>query len=229
MVKILFFCQRRPGLTHAQYGKRLLEGHLPLALQHHRTLRKYVVNMVENRTQDAGAIDSINVLYFDSVRVYREELYDSPEGKEHINRDVAGFLRSTHGYVTRERVHKAEVHPLPTGQRSPGFKWIRPLSRRADVTHSEFVEHWLDNHIPLILKHQPTVSRLVTNIVDERLFGSGPDWDLIAELYCPEQQSPAEPIIDSVEAERILHNDLARFVDQQVSYITTEHIQHAPE
>lgn len=229
MVKILFFCQRLPDLTHAQYSKRLLEGHLPLALQHHRTLRKYVVNMVKHRTQSAGEIDSINVLYFDSVRVYREELYDSPQGKEIISRDVAGFLESTHGYVTREQVHKAEVHPLPTGQRSPGFKWIRPMSRRADVTHSEFVEHWLDNHIPLILKHQPTVSRLVTNIVDERLFGSGPDWDLIAELYCPKQRSPEAGLIDSTEAERILHDDLARFVGQQVTYISAEHIQHAPE
>jgi uncharacterized protein (TIGR02118 family) len=229
MVKILFFCERLRDLTHAQYSKRLLEGHLPLALQHHRTLRKYVVNMVEHRTQDAGEIDSINVLHFDSVRVYREELYDSPEGKERINRDVAGFLESTHGYVTRERVHKAELHPLPTRRRSPGFKWIRPMSRRAGVTHSEFVEHWLDTHIPLIMKHQPAVSRLVTNIIDERLFGSGPDWDLIAELYCPEQRSPGAPIIGSVEAERILHDDLARFVDQQVSYITAEHIQHRPE
>ena len=208
MVKILFFCKRLPALTQAQYRKRLLEGHLPLALQHHPTLRKYVVNMVEHRTQDAAGIDSINVLYFDSVRVYREELYDSPQGKELINRDVAGFLESTHGYVTRERVHKAEVQPLPTGQRSPGFKLIRLMSRRADLTHSEFVEYWLDTHIPLILKHQPAVSRLVTNIVDERLFGSGPDWDLIAELSCPEQHSPEAPISDSVEAERILQNDL---------------------
>src|SRR5437879_11973592 len=47
MTKLFFLCRRRAELTHEQYVERLLAGHVPLALAHHPTLRRYVVNVVD--------------------------------------------------------------------------------------------------------------------------------------------------------------------------------------
>ena len=92
MVKLVFLCRRRPDLSHARYVELLLRGHVPIALAHHPTLRRYVVNVVEG-TRGAGlepapALDSIGELWFDSLADYRERLYDSPEGARVVAEDV---------------------------------------------------------------------------------------------------------------------------------------------
>jgi hypothetical protein len=92
MVKLVFLCRRRPDLDHARYVDLLLRGHVPLALRHHPTLRRYVVNIVESTRGPAPPLDSIGELCIDSLADYRERLYDSPDGQQIIARDVAGFL-----------------------------------------------------------------------------------------------------------------------------------------
>jgi len=50
MVKFLFLCRRRADLSHEQYAERLRDRHVPIALTHHRTMRKYhVAQYVEKR------------------------------------------------------------------------------------------------------------------------------------------------------------------------------------
>jgi len=88
MVKLVFLCRRRSDLTHERYVARLLEGHVPLALRHHPTLRRYVVNIVEGTRGPAPPLDSIGELWFDTLADYRERLYDSPAGAGIIARDV---------------------------------------------------------------------------------------------------------------------------------------------
>src|SRR2546425_6384090 len=102
MVKLVFLCRRRSDLTHERYVGRLLEGHVPLALRHHPTLRRYVVNIVEGTRGPAPPLDSIGELWFDTLADYRERLYDSPAGASIIARDVAGFLGRTGGDVPAE-------------------------------------------------------------------------------------------------------------------------------
>ncbi len=58
MVKLVFLCQRRPDVTHEQYVEMLLRGHVPLALAHHPTLRRYVVNVVESTRGPLRILDS---------------------------------------------------------------------------------------------------------------------------------------------------------------------------
>src|SRR5439155_21306956 len=94
MVKLVFVCRRRPELTHERYVELLLDGHVPLALRHHPTLRRYVVNVVEDTRGPAPPLDSIGELWFDTLADYRERLYDSPDGARVIARDVGGFLGS---------------------------------------------------------------------------------------------------------------------------------------
>src|SRR6266404_5754153 len=90
MVKLVFLCRRRPDLTHERYVERLLGGHVPLALRHHPTPRRYVVNIVEDTRGPAPPLDSIGELWFDTLADYRERLYDSPEGAGIIARGAAG-------------------------------------------------------------------------------------------------------------------------------------------
>lgn len=127
MVKLVFLCRRRPDITHACYTTRLLEGHVPLALAHHPTMRRYVVNIVEHAGPGARELDSIGELWFDTVADFHERLYDSPEGERVIARDVARFMGAADGYVTIE-----EAAPPPPSPGSTGAAWILCHRRGAE-------------------------------------------------------------------------------------------------
>src|SRR5437667_40317 len=119
LVTLVFLCRQRSDLTHERYVACLLEGHVPLALRHHPTLRRYVVNIVEGTRGPAPPLDSIGELWFDTLADYRERLYDSPAGAGIIARDVAGFMGSTAAYVTTEHVHRTPAAPPDLGRRAP--------------------------------------------------------------------------------------------------------------
>src|SRR5439155_22568337 len=181
MVKLVFLCGRRPDITHERYAELLLRGHVPLALRHHPTLRRYVVNIVEDTRGPAPPLDSIGELWFDTLADYRERLYASPAGAGIIARDVAGFMGSTAGYVTTEHVQRTPAAPPDPGRRTPGGKLFACLERARGMTRAAFCAHWLERHVPLALRHHAT-TRYVTDVVDERLGGDGPDYDGFGEL-----------------------------------------------
>ena len=54
------------------------------------------------------------------------------------------------------------------------------LTRRADMTHEEFVAWWLDEHVPLA-SGLPNVRRVVLNVVDEGHEEAGIDG--VSELW----------------------------------------------
>jgi hypothetical protein len=220
MVKLIFLCRRRPDITHARYAELLLQGHVPLALRHHPTLRRYAVNIVEQGPDDEAALDSIGELSFDSLADYRDRLYDSPEGARRVAADVAGFLGGAHAYATTEIVQRSTV-PRRAGQRTPGMKMFCPLRRRPDMTHEEFVVHWQTVHVPLALTHHPHMTRYVTNIVDQRLSPDAPEWDGFAELIV----DPGRPLFGSPEGERIVRDDIARFIGYTFPYFVAEYVQ----
>ena len=87
MVTLVFLCRRRPDLRHGDYAERLLGGHVPLALRHHPTMRKYVVNLVQALRAGAETLDSIGELSFDSLADFHERLYDSDDGPQLVRRD----------------------------------------------------------------------------------------------------------------------------------------------
>src|SRR5262249_4004455 len=119
MVKLIFLCRRRPGLTPAQYAERLLRGHVPLALRHHPAMRGYVVNLVEQVGAGMEALDSIGELTFERLDDFENRLYDGPEGRAAIERDVAGFLRGADAYVTTPHMQLHDAGLRATGRPSP--------------------------------------------------------------------------------------------------------------
>jgi len=223
MVKLVFLCRRRSELTHAQYAEHVLGRHVPLALRHHPTMRTYVVNVVEGRRAGAEELDSIAELGFDRFEDFRDRLYDSEAGRRAIEEDVARFLGSAHAYVTRPVVQKGAVLP-PSGSRSPGVKIVGLVRRPEGMTHDAFVTHWLERHVPLALRHHPGLHRYVTNVV-ERPLGDAPEWDGIAALHFPSVEAMRTQFFDSPEGERVIRDDMRRFIGLTWGYDVAEYVQ----
>lgn len=222
MVKLIFLCRRRPDISHERYVELLLNGHVPLALRHHPTLRRYTVDIVERGPDDEAALDSIGELSFDSLADFRERLYDSAEGQRLVAADVAGFLGAADAYATTEVVQKSLLE-RPLGQRAAGVKMVCPLRRRPDLTHDEFVRHWQTVHVPLALEHHPHMTRYVTNIVDQRLAPAAPEWDGFAEITI----DPSQPLFGSPAGERLVRDDISRFIGHTFPYFVAEYVQKA--
>lgn len=227
MVKLVFLCRRRPDLTHERYAEALLGGHVPIALRHHPTMQKYVVNVVEGRRAGADELDSIGELSFECLADFRERLYDSAAGRQIVERDVAGFMGGALAYATTEHVQKGAAATAPFGARSPGVKIVGLVRRPDGMSHAAFVEHWLDRHVPLALRHHPGLHKYVTNVVDERL-GAAPEWDGIAELHFPSVEAMRIGFFDSPEGERVIRDDMRRFIGHTWGYDVAEYVQRLP-
>ncbi|MEO8603569.1 MAG: EthD family reductase [bacterium] len=221
MVKLIFLCTRRPDITHARYAELLLNGHVPIALTHHPTMRRYTVNIVERSPDGEAPLDSVGELSFDTLADFRERLYDSPEGEKIVGRDVAGFMGGAHAYATTEVVQKATVE-RSLGQRTAGMKLVCPVRRRPDITHAQFVEHWQTVHVPLALEHHPHMLRYVTNLADATLSPEAPDWDGFAEITLA---TPTAPMFGSAAGEAVIRADIARFIGHTFAYVVGEYVQ----
>src|SRR5262249_11976789 len=208
MVKLIFLCRRRPDLTHEQYVERLLGGPVHPALRHHPTMRGYVVNIVETSGPGPEPLDSIAELSFDTLADFEERLYDSPEGRTAIERDVAGFLTAADAYVTQERTQLSIGERAATGTRTPGVKLVCPVQRRSDLSRDAFTGHWLGTHAPIARAHHPGLTRYFTNVVERRLGSGGEAWDGFTELHFASAEPIAGGLFDSPEGERAVRDDI---------------------
>ena len=225
MLKICFLCRRRPEITREQYAAFVLEGHAPLALKHHPTLLRYVINIAEGSPPDGPEIDSLPALYFASLEDFRERLYDSPEGQEIIRRDVARFMTGgADAYATTEYVQRRSAPPTaPLGQRSPGAKEIWLLQRREGMSRQAFVDHWLHVHVPIALASRPQLVQYVANVVEARLSETGERWDGIAELHFVEPASERD--YTSSEARARCEADFTGFAGRSLVVPVSEWVQ----
>ena len=228
MVKLIFLCRRRPDLTHEQYVERVLRGHVPLALRHHPTMRGYVVNVVEEAGAGLEPLDSIAELTFDSLGDFQERLYDSPDGRAVIERDVAGFMGSADAYVTHERTQLSIGERDATGARSPGVKLMCPVQRRADLSREDFIEHWLGTHAAIARVLHPGLTRYFTNVVELRLGSGGDPWDGFTELHFASAEPIAGGLFDSAEGERAVRDDIALFIGRAGAYRVAEYVFKLP-
>jgi uncharacterized protein (TIGR02118 family) len=127
--------------------------------------------------------------------------------------------------VTTEHVQKAVSGVTLPGDCSRGVKLVCPLLRRPDMTHEEFVAHWLGRHVPIARAHHPGMTKYVTNVVDQRLSDTGEPWDGFAELQFEARDSLAEGLFDSPEGERIVRDDIARFIGRTIAYRVAEFVE----
>ena len=223
MVKLLFLCRRREDITHAEYVERLLMGHVPIALRHHPTLRRYVVNVVEHTSPGSPELDSVGELWFDSLADFEERLYDSPEGKRIVAADVAGFLGAAAAYATTEHVQRAPRDLAPLGTRTPGVKLVAAVARAVSLSHDDYVRGWLGRHAPLVLA-DPGVAGYKTNVVDRALSSEAVDYDGIAELYFDAEEDFYRHIALSRDEKKPIRADIQRFIGRVASWRVGEYV-----
>ena len=116
----------------------------------------------------------------------------------------------------------------PCGQRSPGVKMFAPVRRRPDLTHEQFAAHWLGVHAPLALAHHPGLTKYVTNVVDQRLGAGAPEWDGFAELHFASDEDRRTRMFATPDSERIIREDMARFIGLTNGYMVAEWVQKLP-
>ena len=220
MVKLVFLCRRRADLSRAAYAERLLRGHVPLALRHHPTMRRYVVNLVE--AEDPSALDSIGELWFDSLADFRERLYDSPEGERVIAADVRGFLASAEAYATDEVVHRSPPRSA-LGERTPGPKLLVAVRRSDRLGAAEFATHWRERHVPLVLTC-PEVAGYVTSHVEQTLGGASPV-DGFAELWFASTEDLERHVARARDPKEPMANDVAELVGAATAHRVAEYVQ----
>ena len=96
--------------------------------------------------------------------------------------------------------------------------------RRPDLTHERYAELLLTGHVPLALRHHPTMQGYVVDIVDESPAGA-PPLDSVGELSFASLEEFRERLYDSPAGERIIARDVAGFMGGADGYATTPHVQ----
>ena len=134
-------------------------------------------------------------------------------------------MGSAQAYATTEHIHRTPAQSPALGRRVAGIKLICPILRRPGMTHADCVAHWLDRHVPLALEHHPGMTKYVTNVVDSRLSGDGCELDGIAELHFPSAEALRTGMFDSADGERLVREDMGRFIARTGAYRVAEYPQ----
>jgi len=116
-------------------------------------------------------------------------------------------------------------------------KLIFCLTRRADLTHQQFLEHWYQRHAPLVREHAKAIGLIkyvqshgLAHPVDEilrRSRGGPAGFDGVAELYYESAPALHQAMFDrgAQSAGKALLEDEKRFIDLQKSplFVCEEH------
>ena len=227
VLKLIFLCVRPAGLDHAQYAAHLLERHAPLALRHHATLQRYVLNIVEEPLADAEPIDSVNALYYETLADFETRNYDSPEGERMVVADHARFLGGAAGYLTRENTYRADGPTGAIGARSSGLKWICALRRTARLSAEDFASRLETDVVPELLAGQPGVSSVVIDRVERKLYDTGADWDAFLETrFADATRAPLGPF-DSFDCAVSLRGRISRLTEATAVWRVAEYVERA--
>lgn len=117
-------------------------------------------------------------------------------------------------YAVDERVRIDYDRDWPDGTPSPGPRRLSFVLRAAGISRDDMARHWGDVHLPLARVHHPAIWRYVQNVVVERLTPDTPDVDGIAELHFHTVDDLRNRFYDSDEGQRIIGEDVARFLDR---------------
>jgi uncharacterized protein (TIGR02118 family) len=109
------------------------------------------------------------------------------------------------------------------GPLTPGMKQISFVTRKTGLTREEFAAHWNEVHAPLALKHHPTISRYVQNVLISPLIEGSPEIDGIAELSYRSYEDWRDRKFDSEEGQAVITADIARFLEPGAAWHVLAH------
>ena len=127
---------------------------------------------------------------------------------------AAWFDAPVAAYLVDERVHIDWRRDWADGTATPAIEQCSFVRRLPGLTRDEFAAHWNDRHAPLVPVHHPGVARYVQNPVIAPLTADAPEVDGIAQLYFRTAFDLHERFYDSPEGQRVVGEDVARFIDR---------------
>ncbi len=156
MIKTIAFIHRKPGVSREEFARHYEETHAPLALTLLPMIRKYARNHVIDSpgAQDPG-FDSASEFWFDRIEdaMGVMEIVQSEAGRPLLE-DEHSFIDSgkTVSFLVDENVSDLPVLPGKPRMRRL-VKAIALLKRKPGLSREEYLRHYEETHVPLIIKH----------------------------------------------------------------------------
>jgi uncharacterized protein (TIGR02118 family) len=138
---------------------------------------------------------------------------------------VAGAGRLIGAYRVDEVVQLDCERTWPARTVSPGLKQLVFITRRPELSHREYSDHWRHIHGPLAIAHHG-FWRYVQDHVSERLTDTTPELDGIAELHFRQARDMVDRMYLSEEGMRLILDDVRSFVNLPAltMMLTKEHL-----
>lgn len=188
MIKLYRFLTRRLDMTHDDAVRYWTEQHAPRVVDAlGDRLSRYAVNVcLPNRLDDeeppeAPPWDGIDEMWLDVEAEDIKETFAGPAAA--LASSERAFLGTSQWMLVEEIVQRDDAN------RPYEFKILEPLLRRRDQTWKEFIDFWLNEHVPLVKRtYGDAVVRYSTNLglsnpFNWRMPEEGPPYDGVAEFH----------------------------------------------
>ncbi|PSQ18229.1 EthD family reductase [Halobacteriales archaeon QS_8_69_26] len=172
------FLVRKDGMTHEEFVDYWQNNHTPIAREIEGVVRYTTTVPLDS---EAAEFDGIADLYFEDLEALYDALggegsrdYDPDKGTaKEAREDVDDFL----AIERRPRLIGEETVRKDEGD-GP-YRHTALLVRKDGMTHEEFRDHWLNEHVP-IAREIPGVVRYTTTVPTDPEHA---EFDGIADLY----------------------------------------------
>jgi uncharacterized protein (TIGR02118 family) len=106
------------------------------------------------------------------------------------------------------------------------LKTVFLVKRSPNMTHDEYVEHYLETHAPLTLDHVEGLEKYVVSFItpDE----SDPDRpDVVVEMYWTDLDAFVNIRFDSAEGQQLITDDMQLSMGESTPFVVEEYVLKA--
>jgi len=120
MDKVLFFFQRKDGLTRDEFHRHYLEQHAPLGLRVTVTMAGYTVNLVDSESE----VDAVTEVWAPSMADFFDpsKSFATEEDAKTLMADHDSFIGPYDAYAVDEEVVQGNLPDAPLAEIAPGAK-----------------------------------------------------------------------------------------------------------
>jgi len=134
--------------------------------------------------------------------------------------DALSDLGPPHVYAVESRRVKSYPRTWADATRTPGVEMIAAVRRARAIDAAGFDAHWRERHAPLALRHHPGMWEYRQLVVRATHTPGSPDFDGIAVIGFPTAEDLRERLYDSPAGQKVIEEDVARFIDLSRSEAT---------
>lgn len=213
MIKAIAFIQRKPGISREEFARHYEEVHAPLAVRLIPTMRGYSRDHLVRPLVGEAGFDCITTFRYDALEDAAAvfSLWQSDAGQP-FRDDEATFMDTSKNIslIVEEMV---TASPKPEERKSL-VKAVALLKRKPGLSRQEFIEHYEQIHVPLIMKHTAGVVAYARNYVCAPEGAGEPGFDSMTEIW-HQDMAAFEAVLNSRETAggRAIQEDERTFLD----------------